>query len=114
MVAGPQLGYFYPEFFMEIDLEGGRCSWSDEVYRDVNGVLGTPGAYHVTSSMSCAQYSSLINAGGYQGRVNYRPRSRTPRSCQPRWWASSWRSVRSTCARSSSGSCPKSRSSVSW
>ena len=33
-----------------------------------------------------------------------RPSSRTPRSRQPRWCASSWRSVRSTCARSSSGS----------
>ena len=26
MVAGPQLGYFYPEFFMEIDMEGGGVS----------------------------------------------------------------------------------------
>ena len=26
MVAGPQLGYFYPEFFFEIDLEGGGVS----------------------------------------------------------------------------------------
>jgi acyl-homoserine lactone acylase PvdQ len=26
MVAGPQLGFFYPEFFMEIDLEGGGVS----------------------------------------------------------------------------------------
>ena len=42
------------------------------------------------------------------------PRLRTPRSSQPRWWASSWRTVRSTCARSSAGSWPKSRSSVSW
>ena len=43
-----------------------------------------------------------------------RPRPRTPGSSQPRWWASSWRTVRSTCARRSSGSWPKSRSSVSW
>jgi acyl-homoserine lactone acylase PvdQ len=26
MVAGPQLGFFYPEFFMEVDLEGGGMS----------------------------------------------------------------------------------------
>jgi acyl-homoserine lactone acylase PvdQ len=26
MVAGPQLGYFYPEFFWEVDLEGGGVS----------------------------------------------------------------------------------------
>lgn len=26
MVAGPQLGYFYPEFFFEIDMEGGGVS----------------------------------------------------------------------------------------
>ena len=41
------------------------------------------------------------------------PEPRTPSSSQPRWCASSWRTVRVTCARSSSGSCPKSRSSVS-
>ena len=44
----------------------------------------------------------------------HRPRSRTPRSSQPRWWATSWRTVRSTWARSRSGSWPKSRSRVSW
>ena len=43
------------------------------------------------------------------GAAPQRPRSRTPRSSQPRWWASSWRTVRSTCARSSSRSWPKSR-----
>jgi len=26
MVAGPQLGYFYPEFFWEVDMEGGGVS----------------------------------------------------------------------------------------
>ena len=35
---------------------------------------------------------------------NYKPRPRTPFSSHPRWWASSWRSVRVTCARSRSGS----------
>ena len=34
------------------------------------------------------------------GPAAQRPRPRTPRSSQPRWWASSWRTVRSTCARS--------------
>lgn len=48
-----------------------------------------------------------------RGSAAYSPSSRTPLSPQPRWWATSWRSVRSTCARSRSGSCPKSRSSVS-
>jgi hypothetical protein len=48
-----------------------HMGWSDEVYRDVNGVLGTPGAYHVTSSMSCAQYKSLIDAGGYPKLQDY-------------------------------------------
>jgi Type I phosphodiesterase / nucleotide pyrophosphatase len=48
-----------------------HMGWSNEVYRDVNGVLGTPGAYHVTSSMSCAQYKSLIDAGGYPKLQDY-------------------------------------------
>lgn len=48
-----------------------NMGWSNEVYRDVNGVLGTPGAYHVTSSMSCAQYRSLIEAGGYPKLQDY-------------------------------------------
>ena len=47
-------------------------------------------------------------------RHAHRQRPRTPGSSQPRWWASSWRTVRSTCARSNSGSRPKSRSRVSW
>src|SRR5919206_1455627 len=41
------------------------------------------------------------------------PRSRTPSSSKPMWWASSWRTVRVTCSRRSSGSWPKSRRSVS-
>ena len=48
-----------------------HMGWSNEVYRDVNGVLGTPGAYHVTSSMGCAQYRSLIDAGGYPKLQDY-------------------------------------------
>ena len=41
------------------------------------------------------------------------PRSRTPSSSHPRWWAISWRTVRSTWALSRSASWPKSRSRVS-
>lgn len=48
-----------------------NMGWSNEVYRDVNGVLGTPGAFHVTSSMSCAQYKALIDAGGYPKLQDY-------------------------------------------
>ena len=44
---------------------------------------------------------------------HHSPSSRTPSSSAPRWCASSWRTVRVTWARSSSGSWPKSRSSVS-
>jgi hypothetical protein len=45
--------------------------WSDEVYRDSANVLGTPGAYYVTSSMTCAQFGSLIDAGGYPKLQDY-------------------------------------------
>ena len=52
---------------------------------------------------------------GRHGRARrYRPSPRTPGSFHPRWWAISWRRVRSTWARSTSGSQPKSRTSVSW
>ena len=67
----------------------------------------------------CAAGSSIFETGPPTSRSvragadPQRPRSRTPRSSQPRWWASSWRTVRSTCARSSSRSWPKSRSRVS-
>ena len=45
--------------------------WSDEVYRDSANVLGTPGAYYVTSSMSCAEFGQLIDAGGYPKLQDY-------------------------------------------
>src|SRR5690606_11084210 len=48
-----------------------RLGWSDEVYRDVDGILGTAGAYHITSSMSCAQYQALIEAAGYKKLPDY-------------------------------------------
>jgi hypothetical protein len=43
-----------------------HMGWSNEVYRDVDGVLGAPGDYYVTSSMSCSQYGALIEHGGYR------------------------------------------------
>jgi hypothetical protein len=48
-----------------------HMGWSNEVYRDAANVLGTPGAYYVTSSMSCAQFGSLIEAGGYSKLQDY-------------------------------------------
>jgi hypothetical protein len=48
-----------------------HMGWSNEVYRDVDGVLGTPGAYYVTSSMSCSQFKALIDHGGYKKLADY-------------------------------------------
>jgi hypothetical protein len=48
-----------------------HMGWSNEVYRDAANVLGTPGAFQVTSSMSCAQFAALIDAGGYPKLQDY-------------------------------------------
>jgi len=48
-----------------------HMGWSNEVHRDVDGVLGTPGDYYVTSSMSCAQFQAMIEAGGYLKLPDY-------------------------------------------
>lgn len=48
-----------------------HMGWSNEVFRDSANVLGTPGAYQVTSSMSCAQFAALIDAGGYPKLQDY-------------------------------------------
>ena len=48
-----------------------NMGWSNEVHRDVDGVLGTPGAFYVTSSMSCAQFQALTEAGGYRRLADY-------------------------------------------
>jgi Type I phosphodiesterase / nucleotide pyrophosphatase len=48
-----------------------HMGWSNEVYRDTDGVLGAPGAYHVTSSMSCAQFKALIEHGNYPKIQDY-------------------------------------------
>jgi len=45
--------------------------WSNEVYRDTDGVLGAPGNYYVTSSMSCAQFKLLIEHGQYPKIQDY-------------------------------------------
>jgi hypothetical protein len=43
-----------------------HMGWSNEVFRDVDNVLGEgAGAYHVTSSLGCSQFEALIRAGGY-------------------------------------------------
>jgi hypothetical protein len=40
--------------------------WVDEVYRDVDNVLGKgPGSYHVTSSIGCGEFKTLLEAQGY-------------------------------------------------
>ena len=46
--------------------------WTNEVYRDQDNVLtGGAGAYYVTSSMSCAQFKSLIAHGDYNKLQDY-------------------------------------------
>ena len=43
-----------------------HMGWTNEVYRDVRGVLGEgAGAYHVTSSLGCSQFETLLRAAGY-------------------------------------------------
>lgn len=48
-----------------------NMGWSNEVYRDVGGVLGTQGAYYVSSSMSCSQFDALIDSGNYLKLQDY-------------------------------------------
>ena len=48
-----------------------HMGWSNEVYRDENDVLGVPGAYYVTSSMSCAEFKTLIAHGNYPKIQDY-------------------------------------------
>jgi hypothetical protein len=43
-----------------------HMGWSNEVFRDVNNTLGGgAGAYHVTSSLGCGQFNTLLAAQGY-------------------------------------------------
>ena len=39
--------------------------WVNEVFRDVDGVLGPPGSYPVTSSLGCGQFNELLGAQDY-------------------------------------------------
>jgi len=49
-----------------------HMGWSNEVYRDVGNVLGLgEGAYHVSSSMSCAQFDALIDRAGHMKLQDY-------------------------------------------
>jgi predicted AlkP superfamily pyrophosphatase or phosphodiesterase len=48
-----------------------HMGWSNEVFRDVDAVLGAKDAYYVTSSMSCSQYKTLIAHGGYKKLPDY-------------------------------------------
>ena len=48
-----------------------NMGWSNEVYRDTEGVLGDVGKYYVTSSMSCLEYKKLIEAGKYPKIQDY-------------------------------------------
>jgi hypothetical protein len=48
-----------------------HMGWSNEVHRDVDGVLGPPGAYYVTSSLSCNQFKALIEHGQYKKLPDY-------------------------------------------
>jgi predicted AlkP superfamily pyrophosphatase or phosphodiesterase len=48
-----------------------HMGWSNEIYRDTDGVLGTRGNYYVTSSMSCLQFKQLIEHGDYPKIQDY-------------------------------------------
>jgi hypothetical protein len=49
-----------------------HMGWSDEVYRDVDDVLGGgAGAYYVSSSFACGQFDQLIGHGGYMKLPDY-------------------------------------------
>ncbi|MGH2658698.1 MAG: alkaline phosphatase family protein [Actinomycetota bacterium] len=49
-----------------------NIGWSNEAYRDVGNVLGGgEGAIHVTSSMSCSQFKTLIDHAGYKKLADY-------------------------------------------
>jgi Type I phosphodiesterase / nucleotide pyrophosphatase len=48
-----------------------NMGWANEVHRDVDGVLGTPGDFYVTSSLSCTQFKALIENGGYKKLPDY-------------------------------------------
>jgi hypothetical protein len=48
-----------------------HMGWTNEVYRDTDGVLGAAGQYYVTSSMTCNQFRLLIQHGEYDKLQDY-------------------------------------------
>lgn len=48
-----------------------NMGWTNEVYRDAENVLGVPGGYYVTSSLSCDQFKLLIANGEYRKIQDY-------------------------------------------
>jgi hypothetical protein len=48
-----------------------HMGWSNEVHRDSAGVLGPPGGYYVTSSMSCRNFRDLVRHAGYKRLSDY-------------------------------------------
>ena len=49
-----------------------HMGWSNEVFRDVDNVLGDgEGAYHVTSSLGCGDFETLLTAQGYPKLDDY-------------------------------------------
>ena len=48
-----------------------HMGWSDEWFRDVDGVLGPTGNTYVSGSLAAAQFDLLINQGGYQKLPDY-------------------------------------------
>ena len=48
-----------------------NMGWSNEVHRDVDGVLGPPGDYYVTSSLGCSQFQDLTEAGQFRRLADY-------------------------------------------
>ncbi len=48
-----------------------HMGWSDEWFRDVDGVLGDAGKTYVSGSLSAAQFDLLIKHGGYKKLPDY-------------------------------------------
>ncbi len=48
-----------------------HMGWSDEWYRDTNGVLGPPNNMYVTGSLGAGDFDKLITAGGYDKLPDY-------------------------------------------
>lgn len=49
----------------------GRMGWSDEAFRDVDGVLGVPNGMYVSGSLNRDQLNALIAHGGYKKLPEY-------------------------------------------